>query len=454
MRIAMLAPIARRTSPVPCGPRERMVALLVEGLVAAGIDVTVIELVGASGFDHERDVRAGDSLRGKSRDPKVLECLRMSELFEKADDFDLIHNHHDFVALSYSGLVRTPVVTTIHGLCSQTSLSVYKKYDGRAYYVSVSDADRSPELSYVATVHHGIDVKAFPFNKIGGDYLLFSGQIQARHGAGEAVGIAKHAGKKIVIAGAITDRDYFEREIEPAVDGDQVQFLGTVPPERRISLLGSALAVLHPVGCEDPFGLSVLEANACGTPVIAFPHGSVPEIITDGVNGFLARDLLEAAEAVGRISAISRIDCRRLVEKRFSRDRMVEDYLQVYARVLEETKREDHRPWGYYEVLADRPDHKVKRIVVHPGKRLSLQRHTHRAEHWTIISGSPVVTCNDDEIALTPGDSIDIPLGAKHRIFNPGFEPVVFIEVQTGDSFAESDIQRFEDDFGRVLDKS
>jgi mannose-6-phosphate isomerase-like protein (cupin superfamily) len=384
----------------------------------------------------------------------VWECLRTSELFEKADDYDLIHNHHDFVALTYSGLVRTPVVTTIHGLRSQEGLSVYKKYDGRAYYVSVSDADRSPELSYVATVYHGIDVEAFPFKEIAGEYLLFSGPIQAHHGAGEAVGIARQAEKKLVLAGAITDRDYFEREIEPAVDGDRVQFLGIGPPERRMSLLVGALAVLHPIGWEDPFGLSVMEANACGTPVIAFPRGSVPELITEGVNGFLARDVAEAAAAVGRLSAVSRIDCRRIVEERFSRDRMAQAYLQVYARVLEETKREDHRPWGYYEVLADRPDHKVKRIVVHPGKRLSLQRHTHRAEHWTIISGSPVVTCNDGEIPLKPGDSINIPLGAKHRIFNPGAEPVVFIEVQTGDNFAESDIQRFEDDFGRVADNS
>jgi len=454
MRIAMLAPIAQRTGPGPSGPRERMVALLIEGLAAAGIDVTVIEPEAASGSNREPVMGSGGPVRSKSRDPKVLECLRLSEVFEKADNFDLIHNHHDFVALSYSGLVKTPIVTTIHGLCSQESLSVYKKYDGRAYYVSVSDANRAPDLSYVATVYHGIDVEAFSFNEIGGDYLLFSGRIQPRHGAGEAVSIAERARKKLVIAGAIADRHYFEREIEPAVDGNRVQFLGPALPEQRISLLGNALAVLHPVGCEDPFGLSVMEANACGTPVIAFPSGPVPEIVTEGVNGFLVRDVVEAAEAVGRVSAISRIDCRRLAEQRFSRDRMVEDYLQVYARVLEETKREDHRPWGYYEVLSDRPDHKVKRIVVHPGKRLSLQRHTHRAEHWTIISGSPLVTCNDDEIPLQPGDSINIPLGAKHRIFNPGFEPVVFIEVQTGDNFAENDIQRFEDDFGRVLDKS
>jgi mannose-6-phosphate isomerase-like protein (cupin superfamily) len=161
--------------------------------------------------------------------------------------------------------------------------------------------------------------------------------------------------------------------------------------------------------------------------------------------------MLEAVEAAARVGEISRRDCRTHARIRFHRDRMVEEYLGAYSRILTHNEREDHRPWGYYTILCDRPDHKVKRIVVLPGKRLSLQRHNRRGEFWTIVSGNPVVTKNHDEIRLKPGDSIEIPLGVRHRIANPGAEPVVLIEVQVGDYFGEDDIERFEDDFGREI---
>jgi mannose-6-phosphate isomerase-like protein (cupin superfamily) len=175
----------------------------------------------------------------------------------------------------------------------------------------------------------------------------------------------------------------------------------------------------------------------------------MPEIITDGVNGFLVSSATEAVDAVKRIHTVSRPDCREVAERRFSRDRMVEDYLKVYDRIVKETTTEDRRPWGYYEVLSDFPDHKVKRIVVHPGKRLSLQSHQRRRENWTMVQGRAIVTRGDEQIPLDPGDSIQIVRDTRHRIFNPGTSDVVFIEVQTGDYFGEDDIERFEDDFGR-----
>ena len=173
------------------------------------------------------------------------------------------------------------------------------------------------------------------------------------------------------------------------------------------------------------------------------------ELIADGVNGFIVTNVAEAVEAVGKITAISRKSCRDFVESRFSRDQMVENYLKIYSQILEENKREDHRPWGYYVVLSDLPDHKVKRIVVYPGKRLSLQRHRRRSEHWTVVSGTAMVTRDSEQIRLTGGESVDIPLGAAHRVLNPGETPLVFIEVQMGDYFGEDDIERLEDDFGR-----
>lgn len=449
MRIAMLSSIAWRTPPRHYGPWEQVVSLLTEGLVARGIDVTLFATADSETGGRFHAIVPRPYEEDKDLIPKVWESLHISEVFERAQDFDLIHNHFDFLPLTYSGLVKTPVLTTIHGFSSERILPVYKKYNGKSYYVSISDADRSPELKYIATIHHGIDVEAFTFNPSGGKYLLFFGRIHPDKGAREAIEIARRANRDLLIAGIIQDERYFETEVKPHLGGNRVQYIGSVGPERRDSLLGGAACLLHPIGFDEPFGLSVVEANACGTPVVAFSRGSMPEIITDGLNGFLVSRSSEAVDAVNRIHTISRTDCRGVAERRFSRERMVGDYLNVYKRIVEETKTEDRRPWGYYEVLSDFPDHKVKRIVVAPGKRLSLQSHQRRRENWTMVQGHAIVTRDDEQIALNPGDSIQISKDAKHRIFNPGSRDVVFVEVQTGDYFGEDDIERFEDDFGR-----
>jgi len=450
MRIAMLSPIAWRTPPRHYGPWERVVSLLTEGLVNRGVDVTLFATADSQTSGTLHGIAPRPYEEDKTLDAKTWECLHISEAFEAANDFDLIHNHFDFLPLSYSGLTQTPVLTTIHGFSSRKILPVYKKYNGKAYYVSISNADRSPELTYIATVYHGIDIESFTFNDRGGDYLLFFGRIHPDKGAKEAIEIAREAERNLIIAGIIQDKEYFRSEILPHLDGNRVKYVGSVGPEKRNELLGSGIALLHPISFEEPFGLSIVEANACGMPVIAYPRGSMREIIEHGINGFIVQDISSAVEAVNRIGQISRAECRRMAEERFSRDRMVEDYLKVYRQILEENKREDHRPWGYYEVLSDLPDHKVKRIVVLPGKRLSLQRHQRRTEYWTVVSGNPIIIRDAEEIALKPGDSINIPRGARHRVSNPGNEAVVFIEVQLGDYFGEDDIERFEDDYGRV----
>jgi glycosyltransferase involved in cell wall biosynthesis/quercetin dioxygenase-like cupin family protein len=450
MRLAMLSPVAWRTPPRHYGPWERVVSLLTEGLVARGVDVTLFATADSQTRGKLHSIVPAPYEEDKNLDPKVWECLHVSEVFEKAVEFDLIHNHYDFLPLTYSALVDTPLVTTIHGFSSPKILPAYKKYDKTAYYVSISNADRSPELDYIATVYHGIDLENFTLNEASGDYLLFFGRIHPDKGVREAIEIAKMAERNLIIAGIIQDEKYFETEIAPRLDGDRVKYVGSVGPALRNSLLGEACALLHPIQFEEPFGLSVVESNACGTPVIAFPRGSMPEIIQDGINGFLVSDVSEACDAVGKILTLSRKLCRDVVEERFSKARMVEDYLKVYAQVLDETKREDHRPWGYYEVLSDLSDHKVKRIVVYPGKRLSLQRHLHRCEHWTIVEGAALVTRDSEEMYLKAGESVDIPLGAIHRVFNPGLESLVFIEIQMGDYFGENDIERLEDDFGRI----
>ncbi|MDQ7039915.1 MAG: glycosyltransferase family 4 protein [Rhodothermus sp.] len=334
MRIAMLAPIAWRVPPRHYGPWERVVWLLTEGLVDQGVEVTLFatadsqtraRLIGVCPRPYEED---------PSLDPKVWECLHISEVFERADEFDLIHNHFDFLPLSYSGLVRTPVVTTIHGFSSERILPVYRKYNGRTYYVSISNADRHPDLDYVATVYHGIELESFTLRTEPGDYLLFFGRIHPDKGVREAIEVARQSGMPLKMAGIIQDQHYFEQEVAPFIDGAQIQYLGSVGPVERDRLLGGAYALLHLINFNEPFGLSVVEAMACGTPVVARPRGSMPEIIRDGETGVLVHTVEEAVAALPRLRRLDRAKIRAYVARRFSRARMVADYLRVYEEVL------------------------------------------------------------------------------------------------------------------------
>jgi glycosyltransferase involved in cell wall biosynthesis/quercetin dioxygenase-like cupin family protein len=449
MRIAMLSPIAWRTPPVHYGPWEKVTSLLTEGLVKQGHDVTlfatkdslthaVLHAVCAKGYEEDHTII-----------PKVSECLHISELFDHAEEFDIIHNQFDFLPLTYSGLTHTPVVTTIHGFSSPQILPVFRKYNKKTVYVSISDADRNPDLDYIRTIHHGIDLSEFDFQPSPGEYLLFMGRFHPDKGAKEAIEIARASGRQLIMAGIIQDEAYFNEHIKPVIDGDRVIYLGSIGPEKRNEILGKAAALLHPINFDEPFGLSVIESMACGTPVIAVNRGSMPELIQDRENGFLVSGIQEAIHAVDRIQGIDRALCRRTVLDHFTVDRMVENYIQVYEEILEMTKREDHRPWGFYQILSDENAFKNKKIVVYPGKRLSLQRHQHRDEHWFVVSGQGICTLDGTEKRLVAGQSVDIPRKSVHRIQNDGVENLVFTEVQTGDYFGEDDIERLEDDFGR-----
>ncbi|MCK5263812.1 MAG: glycosyltransferase, partial [Gammaproteobacteria bacterium] len=240
---------------------------------------------------------------------------------------------------------------------------------------------------------------------------------------------------------------YFKEQVEPHIDGSAVEYIGSVGPEKRHEVLGGALALLHPIYFDEPFGLSVVESMACGTPVIAYSRGSMPEIIRDGNTGFLVNDVESAVQAVVNIDLIDRYDCRKEVERRFTSKRMAHEYVKVYHRILED--RENYRPWGHYENLLEWDDHKVKELIVNPRERLSLQKHQRRAEHWIVVDGEALVTVGENEILLKLGQSVDIPRGAVHRIMNPGDIPLVIVEIQMGDYFGEDDIIRLEDDYDR-----
>ena len=450
MRIAMLSPIAWRTPPRHYGPWESVVSLLTEGLVARGFDVTLFATADSETKGKLHAVCKKGYEEDSNINPKVWECLHISELFERADEFDLIHNHFDFLPLTYSNLMTTPLISTIHGFSSPSILPVYKKYDGKVFYVSISDADRAPELDYIATIHHGIDLKKFDFQSLPEDYLLFFGRIHHDKGTKEAIEIARACNRRLIIAGIIQDEKYYKQHVQPFIDNQNIIYVGSTDPVKRNKLLGNAYALLHPINFDEPFGLSIVEAMACGTPVIALNRGSMPELIDHGKNGFLVSNSDEAIKAVAHIKEIDRSYCRRSVEEYFTVDCMVEKYVHVYEKVLEKRKRENHRPWGYYFVLSDEQSYKAKKIVVYPGKRLSLQRHSKRDEHWYIIHGKARMTLDNSQFIINDGQSVDIPRGSLHRIENIGTDELSFVEVQTGDYFGEDDIERIEDDFGRT----
>jgi glycosyltransferase involved in cell wall biosynthesis len=331
----MLAPISWRVPPRHYGPWEQFVSLLTEGLVARGVDVTLFAT--ADSVTSARLI--GSAPTGYSEDPtldaKVWEGLHIASVFERAAEFDLIHNSFDFLPLTYSGLVDTPVVTTIHGFSSERIVPIFEQYNDRGYYVAISDADRHDRLDYVATIHHGIDMRSFSVRAEPGDYLLFFGRIHPDKGTVEAIAVAEKAGLPLIIAGIVQDQDYFDRFVEPRVDGEQVSYIGPVGPDERGELLGNARALLHLINFDEPFGFSVVEAMACGTPVIAHRRGSMPELITDGENGFLVDSIDDAVAAVHASSAVDRMAVRASVEQRFDRDRMVDEYLTVYQRVVD-----------------------------------------------------------------------------------------------------------------------
>jgi glycosyltransferase involved in cell wall biosynthesis len=334
LRVGVIAPISWRVPPRTYGPWELFVSLLTEGLVSRGVDVTLFAT--ADSVTSARLV--GGPPAGYSEDPtidaKVWEALNVAAAFEQADRFDILHNSADFVPLTYSRLVATPIVTTIHGFGSDATLPAYLRYADRMHYVAISDSDRHPDLRYAATIHHGIDPESFPLRPAG-DHLVYFGRIHPDKGTVEAIEVALACGRPLLIAGIVQDRTYFDEQVAPRLDDERVTYLGAVGPDQRPHVLGSAVALLHLIDFEEPFGFSVIEAMAYGTPVIAHPRGSMVEIVEPGVNGYLVGSRTEAVAAVGAAAALPRSGVRRSMAARFSIDRMIDGYLALYRRILD-----------------------------------------------------------------------------------------------------------------------
>ena len=332
MKVALLGPIAWRTPPRHYGPWELVSGLLADGLVQRGVDVTLFATLDSITLARLDGVCARPYEEDEDVDGRVWEALHVAHALGRSSEFDLIHNHLDWLPLAFAGLAQAPMVTTIHGFSSPLILPAYRS-SGRAV-VAISDADRRPELDYLATVHHGVDASLLPFSATPGEELVCFGRIHPDKGTAQAIEIARGVERPLVLCGPVQDARYFAEEVEPHVDGEQVRYLGSVGQADRAAVLGSASCLLHPIAFAEPFGLSVVESMLCGTPVVAYARGSMPELVEDGVTGVLAHDIASAIAGVERAVAVDRAACRAAAIRRFSADRMVDDYVDVYEKVL------------------------------------------------------------------------------------------------------------------------
>ena len=335
LKLALLAPISWPTPPPGYGPWEQVAADIAEGMSARGLDVTLF----ATGNSTARARIESVVPAGLNEDPglngDVYGALHTANLFRRAGEFDLIHNNFDWRPLTYAVSSNAPpLITTIHGFSSPPILAAYYACAARSFYCSISDADRDPGLGYLATTYNGIDPNEFTFVDRPGEYLVFLGRFHPEKGTHLAIEIAKRAGVRLKIAAIQQDHEYFRDRVQPHIDGDRVQFLGAVKREARNELLGGALALVHMTTRPERFGLTMIEAMACGTPVLGARMGSILEIVVDGETGFLCDSVDDAVAKVPSLASLDRRACRARVETAFSRERMIDRYLDAYRAAL------------------------------------------------------------------------------------------------------------------------
>ena len=331
----MLASIAWPAPPAGYGPWEQIAYDIATGMLRRGLDVTLFA-TGNTRFDGKL---VSVVPVGLNEDPAlsgdVFGALHIGELFRRAADFDLIHNNFDWKPLTYALATEAPpLLTTVHGFSSPQILAAYYACAWRSFFCSISNADRDPGLDYLATTYNGVDPAAFPFSDEPGDYLVFLGRFHPEKGTHLAIDVAKRAGVRLKIAAIPQDEAYFRDFVLPHVDGDRVQFLGPVEKAARNELLAGALALVHLTTRPERFGMTMIEAMACGTPVLGARMGSIPEIVVDGVTGYLCDGVDDAVAKVPLLASLDRRACRKRVEGEFTVERMIERYLDAYAAAL------------------------------------------------------------------------------------------------------------------------
>jgi glycosyltransferase involved in cell wall biosynthesis len=348
MKIALLAPFEEPVPPEKYGGTELVVANIAAGLVEQGHTVHVLA-TGESKVAGNLIPLFPQAIRKDplAQDANVRNALKiMGTAFAVEElhklDIDIIHNHLGWRFVPSARQFPVPTITTLHGpLDIPYQQAIFNAFPEHAY-VSISDAQRRPmpHLNFAATVYNGIDISKLEYSPTGGEYLAFLGRMSPEKGPRIAIEAAKKAGMKLKMAAKVdsVDKAYFTKEIEPLVDGDQIEFVGEIGPQEKSDFLRNAYALLAPIQWEEPFGLFMVEALACGTPVIARRRGSVPELITHGVDGFIAETDEEVAQYISKIASINRSVCRATAEKRFTVEAMTNRYLAVYETVISQSK--------------------------------------------------------------------------------------------------------------------
>jgi glycosyltransferase involved in cell wall biosynthesis len=342
MKIAMIAAPIERIPPTKYGGTERVVSALTEELVRKGHKVTLF----ASG-DSKTSAELSSAFSKPLREayPSASEIMKrvqttmlhLGKAYARQDEFDIIHDHTSYFGMTYAQSSRTPVVATLHGELNPSNVAMYEKLD-KSYFVTISHAQRklAQLLKYAATVYNGLQLQHYPFGSKSKGYLLAVGRFAPEKGIHNAIIVAKKLGKELIIAAKLEDqhKEYFEKMIKPFLN-DKIRWVGEVGEKQRNMLMSGALCFLHPLEWEEPFGLTLIEAMACGTPVVAFNRGSMPEIIKNCKNGYITEGIESMVNAIKQIGKISRKECRTYALENFNAKKMAQDYEMVYESILE-----------------------------------------------------------------------------------------------------------------------
>lgn len=339
MKIAQIAPVIERVPPKKYGGTERVVYALTEELVKRGHDVTLFA--------------SGDSITSAKLVPIYPRALREARLkdiyglniytlldfglaFQRQDEFDIIHDHNGYAALPTANIARTPAVITMHGAFTPENRPIFQMLK-KPHIVTISQAQAryAPGINHAGTVHNGLNMEHYPFSDTHENYLLYVGRIALEKGVHYAIETAIHLDLRLIIAAKLEpmDRPYFQEYIEPFLS-ETIEWIGEVDEEERNRLMSKAMCFLHPVTWHEPFGLTLIEAMACGCPVVAFAKGSIPEIVVHGKTGFVVSTVEEMIDAVERINIIERRECREHVLKNFNAEKMAEGYEEIYRTIL------------------------------------------------------------------------------------------------------------------------
>jgi glycosyltransferase involved in cell wall biosynthesis len=355
MKIAQVAPLYESVPPKLYGGTERVVHYLTQELVRQGHQVTLF----ASGDSQTNadlvwHIEEALRLNPHTVDPIANHIVQLQQVFERIDEFDIVHFHTDYIHFPFTENISVPHATTLHGRLDLPDLQyVYNKFP-RQPVISVSDNQRKPlpQANFVGTVHHGLPANLHKPGKADGNYLAFLGRISPEKGLPRAIEIAKAAEMKLKIAAKIdkADMEYYEREIKPLLDNPLIEFIGEINEQQKCDFLGSARAFLFTIDWSEPFGMVIIEAMACGTPVIAHGMGSVPEIIQNGENGFITDNVKEAVSIIKNLDSFDRKKVRKIFDERFTAERMAKDYVRIYENLIRKK---------YLQKSLKMPDHKT-----------------------------------------------------------------------------------------------